>query len=337
VNLDLGRRRFRPLIALGAALLGLGLSTSATFGSTPNLPVVNGKHVFWGLGAASPPSANNLIYHGGLVETVPATYVVFWGPAWQNGFSAQAQGFTYTQATAMTYVKDLLNQYGGTPYAGIQTQFCQNTVSGPDSCAGQPSAQYITNPTGQLKGTWIDPSPVPAAIGTTSLLTNSVDDPIAAEAVKASQHFGYDVNATYLVFTEPGHLATAYGSVYCAYHSETAHTSGRGVRYSFMPYVPEQGAGCGQNFVNTSNDAYGHGYYDGYSVVTMHEVEEAVTDPDNDNGVQDGWNDASGSENGDKCAWTGLKNVTLGSQYFALQPLWSNEANGGTGGCVFTR
>jgi serine protease len=53
--------------------------------------------------------------------------------------------------------------------------------------------------------------------------------------------------------------------------------------------------------------------------------------------VQDGWNDASGSENGDKCAWTGLKNVTLGSQYFALQPLWSNEANGGTGGCVFTR
>jgi len=337
MNYDLGGRRLRPLIAVGAALLALGLSTSATFGSTPNLPVVNGKHVFWGIGAAGPSSTNNLIYHGGLVETTPATYAVFWGPAWQNGFSFTAQGFTYTQASAMTYVSDLLNQYGGTPYAGIQTQFCQNVPTGLTSCAGQPTAQYIANPTGQLKGSWIDPSPVPVAIGTTSLLINSIDDPVAAEAVKASQHFGYDVNATYLVFTEPGHPATAYGSVYCAYHSESAHSTGRGVRYAFMPYVPEQGAGCGQNYVNATNDAYGHGYFDGYSVVAMHEVEEAVTDPDNDNGVQDGWNDASTSENGDKCAWTGLKNVTLGAQYFALQPLWSNEANGGTGGCVFTR
>src|SRR5438132_12517313 len=72
---------------------------------------------------------------------------------------------------------------------------------------------------------------------------------------------------TTLFRTEPGHLATAYGSVYCAYHSESAHSFGHGVRYSFMPYVPEQGAGCGQNFVNTSNDAYVHGYYEGYRVV----------------------------------------------------------------------
>src|SRR3984893_10752009 len=112
----------------------------------------------------------------------------------------------------MTYVTALLNQLGGTPYAGIQTQYCQNIASGLASCAGLPTAQYITNPAGQLKGTWIDPSPVPAAIRTTSLLTNSVDDPVAAEAVKASQHFGDDVNATYLVFTEPGHFATPYGS-----------------------------------------------------------------------------------------------------------------------------
>ena len=326
----------RVLTVVAAGLSALLLSTSTALGSTAQPLVINGKHVFWGLGVAVPTSANNLLYHGGLVETAPATYAVFWGPAWQNGFSFQAQGQTYTQATAMTYVTDLLNKYGGTPYAGIQTQYCQNTAIGSDSCAGVAGAQFVTNPAGQLKGTWIDPSPVPSVIGTTSLATNSVDDPVATEAVKASQHFGYNVNATYIIYTEPGHQATAYGSVYCAYHSETSHPLGsRGVRYAFMPYVPEQGAGCGQNYVNANDDAYGHGYFDGYSVVTMHEVEEAVTDPDNDNGNQDGWNDATGSENGDKCAWTNLQNVTLNGQYFALQPLWSNSANGGQGACAF--
>ena len=135
MNYDFGHGRFRAPIAVGAALLALGLSTSASFGSAPNLPVVNGKHVFWGIGAASPSSTNNLIYHGGLVETTPSTYVVFWGPTWQSGFSFSAQGFTYTQGTAMTYVTDLLNQYGGTPYAGIQAQFCQNIATGLTSCA----------------------------------------------------------------------------------------------------------------------------------------------------------------------------------------------------------
>jgi len=30
-----------------------------------------------------------------------------------------------------------------------------------------------------------------------------------------------------------------------------------------MPYVPEQGSGCGANSVN-QNDAFGNGYLDGY-------------------------------------------------------------------------
>ncbi len=41
-------------------------------------------------------SANNLIYHGGLVETKPAVYIVYWGPEWQKGFSFTDGGFTYT-------------------------------------------------------------------------------------------------------------------------------------------------------------------------------------------------------------------------------------------------
>ena len=302
---------------------------------------VNGKHVMWGAGQGYPAtdqiSANNLIYHGGTVETVPAVYLVYWGTEWQAGFSATHSTFTYTSATVQNYVNSFFSNVGGSPWAGVQTQYCQGIMAPAFSCTGQAGATYITNPNGQLKGTWTDPTPVPANIVATGLASNLTTDPIEAEAIKASQHFGYDQNATYVILTPPGHGATAYDSVYCAYHSETGHSTSPGVRYAFMPYVPEQGAGCGGNSVNKSDDAFGHGYLDGYSIVAGHEYAEAVTDPGNLTGFQDGWNDATTSENGDKCAWTGLQNITLAGQTFAVQPMWSNESNGGQGACAVTR
>lgn len=326
------------LVAGLATLLGaLAANPVAARAGSGLPPVVGGKHVMWGMGQGYPStkeaSANNLIYHGGLVETKPAVYIVYWGTEWQAGFSVQQGSFTYTNGTVENYVNSFFAKVGGTPWAGIQTQYCQNADPG-FSCSGQPYAQYVTNPGHQLKGVWVDPSPVPSEIVTTALAENATNDPIATEAVRAAQHFGYDINATYFILTPPGHGATAYGSVYCAYHAETGHTTGHGVRYAFIPYVPEQGAGCGANSVNSQNDAFGNGYLDGYSIVAGHEYAEAVTDPDNLMGSQDGWNDVSSSETGDKCAWTNLQNIQLGGQEFAVQPLWSNQANGGQGACV---
>ena len=92
------------------------------------------------------------------------------------------------------------------------------------------------------------------------------------------------------------------------------------------------------NFVNPTSDSFGHGVFDGYSIVTGHEYSEAVTDPDNFASDQDGWNDYQGSENGDKCAWYHTQNVTMGSYYFAVQPTWSNEAfDAGKDGCQVSR
>jgi serine protease len=334
------RNRKRLVLALGAAAAALVLNP-ATGSAGSSLPtVVGSKHVMWaggqGYPSAQQASADNMIYHGGLVETVPAVYIVYWGTEWQQGFSFNQGGFTYTNRTVQNYVNTFFATVGGSPWAGIQTQYCQNIDPG-FSCAGQPYAQYVTNPTRQLKGVWVDPTPVPAEIVTTGLVENATDDPIEAEAIKAAKHFGYNVNATYFVMTPPGHGATAYGSVYCAYHAETHHTTGHGVRYSFMPYVPEQGAGCGQNSVNKTNNAFGNGYLDGYSIVAGHEYAEAVTDPDNQMGTQDGWNDITTNENGDKCAWKGLQNINLASHHFAIQPMWSNEANGGKGACAVSR
>jgi hypothetical protein len=301
---------------------------------------VNGKHVMWGMGQGYPStdqvSANNLVYHSGPVETVPAVYIVYWGTEWQTGFSITHGSFTYTSAAIQNYLDTFFTTVGGSPWAGVQTQYCQGIGVG-FSCTGQVGAQSIQNPMSQLKATWVDPSPVPATIVATGLASNAVSDPIQDEAAKAAAHFGYDPNATYFVFTPPNHGATAYGSVYCAYHSETNRLTGTAVRYAFMPFVPEQGANCGANMVNAQDDAFGHGFLDGYSIVAGHEYAEAVTDPGNISGFQDGWNDVTSSENGDKCAWTGLQNITIGGQTFAVQPMWSNEANGGQGACAVTR
>jgi hypothetical protein len=331
--------RVRPLLALIAALVLVFGAATVGRADSPLPVTINGNHMFWSVGAVTAASsevgANNLIYHGGLVEETPAVYVVYWGPTWQSGFSFQHGGYTYTQSTVMNYVQSFFNSVGGSAWAGVQTQYCDNITVG-FSCAGQLTAQYVTNPKHQLKGTWVDPSPIPSDIATTGLAANSEDDAVAQEAEKAAQHFGYDIDATYLILTEPGVGATAYGTVYCAYHNETSHITGHGVRYGFIPYLPDQGSGCGMDSVN-ADDSFGHGYLDGYSIVAGHEYAEAVTDPDNTDNVQDGWNDATTSENGDKCAWTGLQNIKLGGNNFAVQPLWSNEANGGQGACAVSR
>ena len=337
----------QPLRLSRTAVLALALSLSAMVVSSPSLfadglpRTVNGKHVMWaadqGYPSADQVSASNLVYHGGTVQTVPAVFIVYWGTEWEHGFTSSHGAFTYTSATIQNYIDSFFTNVGGSPWAGVQTQYCQGIMAPAFSCTGKLGAQYITNPVGQLKGVWTDPTPVPADIVTTGLVSNFTIDPLEAEAIRAAQHFGYDANATYMIFTPPNHGATGYGSVYCAYHHETGHTTSPGVRYAFIPFVPELGTKCGGNRVNTDDDAFGHGYLDGYSIVAGHEYVEVVTDPGNLNGYQDGWNDATTSENADKCAWAGLQNITLAGQLYAVQPLWSNEANGGQGACVVRR
>ncbi|HKC17048.1 MAG TPA: hypothetical protein VKC11_10110, partial [Steroidobacteraceae bacterium] len=168
----------------------------------------NPKHFFWAPGQPNTPSAsalaNDLIYHGGNVgsgaigvETVPATYLIFWGPDWANGFTTpDANGSTYTSQQLQSYVTSFLGNLGGTSWAAIQDEYCNNVPAGTTSCAVTGGGSYVTNPRKQLKGVWTDPTPVPSNIVTLGLAENLADDPLAAEAIRASAHFGYDPQAT---------------------------------------------------------------------------------------------------------------------------------------------
>jgi hypothetical protein len=350
-------RRCVLTVASTLAIVAGGLGSTAgplAVGTT----LTNPKHFFWAPGQSpqdTPNSlANDLIYHGGNagsgaigVEAKPAVYLVFWGPQWSAGFTTpDTNGTPYSSNTLRTYVRSFFAKVGGSRWAGVQTQYCRNVPVGTTSCAGIAGAQHITNPTGQLKGVWTDRTPVPSDIVTLGLAENLVNDPIATEAQRAAAHFNYNAQATYIILTPPTTVATGQ-PVYCGYHTQTTSIDGVGnpfrIQYAFIPFLnmvwPGLGnTGCGMHNVNATSDAFGNGIFDGYSIVTGHEYAEAVTDPDNFFSDQDGWNDAQGSENGDKCAWLNTQNITLGTHRYAVQPMWSNEAfDAGKDGCVVSR
>ncbi|HEU0026307.1 MAG TPA: hypothetical protein VFQ25_04260 [Ktedonobacterales bacterium] len=252
-----------------------------------------------------------LTYGGGPVETTPSVYIVYWGSQWVSGFSTGG----YTSAQAQTYMQDFFGNVGGSSWNNIDAQYCQGVAVGTINCGS--SGTHITNSVGQLKGVWTDGSNLPKRI---------TQSGIASEAAKAVSHFGFDPNATYMVFTPSGHSMSGFKTQWCAWHSSTS-SGGNTIAYGYIPYIPDAAGNCGMNFVNSTNNSYGNGYFDGFSIVGGHEYAEAQTDPH----PSSGWVDSSGAENGDKCAWSSLStNITLGSHFYAVQPIWSNA----TGGCA---
>jgi len=100
-------------------------------------------------------------------------------------------------------------------------------------------------------------------------------------------------------------------SSFCGYHSHYSY-NGTQIKYAVFPYP--NCAGCSLS---------GKSVADMLTIVTSHEVREAVTDP-GDNGVN-AWYDSAGYEADDKCAWHNLYQMSNGS--FWVQPEYSN---GGT-------
>jgi serine protease len=297
-----------------------------------------------------------------------------WGEngAWPSGTSCSSESisegsFSATLACdpdgAGKYMADFLQQVGGTTWAGTQTQYYDTSSSG--------AQQNITNPTEQLAGIWVDDTnanTLPStnmnnAAGSTNTLTV-----LGQEAQRAVAHFGItDLNDANIVIVQPPGLSdpNALSQGYCAFHDYTypgvagGDYNGiqQGISYTNLPYQLAINSGgtnvCGENAVNSG----AQGKLDGFSIVLGHEMEETVTDPGAEDVASDGthlggWYDTvDGNENGDKCAWVGLDPLTgtgppapvpgaLGDitgnagSTFAVQSLWSNQANAGTGYCA---
>jgi len=249
-----------------------------------------------------PHGSANLFSHGGAIESAAKVYIVYWGPDWGANTAARS------------YIEGFFNGVGGSPWANSTTQYCQGVPSGTVQCGT--AGVHPSNPANELAGVWNDTSAVPTS-------------QISAEASALAAHFGpVDQQADYMVFTPSGHSMNGFQTTWCAWHSSSGNMS-----YSYMPYQPDAGASCGMNFVNPGSS----GYFDGFSIVGGHEYAETITDPY----PNSGWLDSRGAENGDKCAWISsgqgaAANISLGGNSYAVQSLWSNAANSGSGGCVLS-
>lgn len=201
-------------------------------------------------------------------------------------------GWTSDPQKVRPYLNKYLKGIGGSSWLGTVTQYYSK------------SQGNIANPTSQLAGTWNDTSAIP---------TSPTDGQIQAEADKLAAHFGgVNTNASYVVATAHDHNTAGFGSSFCAYHGiTTSH-----VAYTNLPYMPDAGPNCGANIVKAEND--------GVSIVEGHEYAETITDP----GLNAWWDSASGEEIGDLCAWTDITVIKFATGSFAVQPLWSNAANG---------
>jgi hypothetical protein len=128
-----------------------------------------------------------------------------------------------------------------------------------------------------------------------------------------------DPSAVYFIYTSTGagHVS------YCAWHSWGTCSNGAPIQVAYMPNN-DGIAGCDPQDTTT-------GHSEGLASlvnVTSHELSEATTDPRGG-----GWFDASGNENGDKCAWSFNNIVKLSNHsQWKLQMEWSNAAfTAGTG------
>jgi len=121
-----------------------------------------------------------------------------------------------------------------------------------------------------------------------------------------------NANTLYGVYFPSGMKISLQGgtscSAFCGYHSHFTY-NGQLIKYAVFPYT-----NC------RACSLTGKSVADILTIVTSHEIREAVTDS-----LGTAWYDASGYEADDKCAWHNLYQMTNGA--FWVQPEFSN---GGT-------
>lgn len=170
----------------------------------------------------------------------------------------------------------------------------------------------------RLAGTWVDNSSFPES----PLLDSDIQNEVSfAQSVNG---WSSSIHNIFFVFLEAGQdlcfdssFSQCASNAFCAYHS----FFGSNTIYAAMPYAAS--FSCNPGSSPNNDDA------DQTINVTSHEQMEAATDP-----LLNAWFDSSGSEIGDKCAWTfGSLNsigadVTWHGHGYIVQKEWDNARRG---------
>ena len=188
--------------------------------------------------------------------------------------------------------------------------------------------------------TWFAQKTAVAATGSSVGGITQVSDANVSTAINAAITAGYvtspataikaGIKPIYVyIGSNTTRLSSGFGSSYCGWHSYGFLTSSA----TKVPFIAIQDfnstylKSCTSSLIQTLSPN-ADPYVDAMASVLVHEIDEALTDPD----VRSGWFDSRGAENADKCAWTfgtldtspnGAKyNVTYGGKYYLIQRNW---------------
>jgi len=257
-------------------------------------PVANGTAVY-------PPSygSGNLLYHGGRIIANAGFYAIYWNSS-----------VALSTATSLKYTD-------------IQGQIQAFVTNFPDNAAWDNSATDDYEIIGQYGGSNGSPGVALPFIGnfvdSQPTKSNIRDSAIQSylSSVFSTKGVPVSENNIYGIYFPSGMRTMLTGgsscSSFCGYHSHYTYNN-KQIKYAVFPYP--NCAGCSLS---------GKSIADMLTIVSSHEIREAVTDPGDSN--SNAWYDAAGYEADDKCAWHNLYQMTKGG--FWVQPEYSN---GGTSG-----
>jgi hypothetical protein len=234
-----------------------------------------------------------ITHHGGpvMAGTVNA-YVIWYGNWNQTNGSDNPAG--------QQIVRDFLNNIGGSAYFNLNQTYsiAGQNITGAVSLGGE------TTDTGS-RGT--------------RLRDNDIQTIVTAKI--SSGALPYDANGVYFVLTSSNvSEQSGFCTRYCGWHTAATPSVGH-IKYSFVGNANRCLSSCAAQSVGPNGNAG----VDGMISVIVHELEEAVSDPD-----LNAWYDSGGAENADKCAWTfghaqyqtangAWANVHLGSRDYLIQ------------------
>jgi hypothetical protein len=309
-------RKLVAVIVSSAALVaaGFGFAASASAVSVPaghvhlllSRPALSARQSAAGVstGCLSTGSPGclpvPLQYNGGPVEAAGSkNFLIFWEP---TGSTVAAN----YNATLQQFFGDI----GGSSLYGVASQYYQTNGS---------TNQNIAN-SASVGGTWVDTRAYPSGTLQDADVQNEVTKAIAANGWPTG------IGDEYFVYLAKGENECMSGScsfsTFCAYHGN--FTSGSStILYAAMPYAGTDLAGCGiQTGAGTPNGAD----TDAEISIASHELMETVTDP-----MLNAWYDATGSEIGDKCAYTygptsaNGSDIVINSHSYIVQEEFSNS------------
>jgi len=305
------RRAAGVLLLIAGIAAGLVAQTALASGG-PTVPTRHTGGYVPAHGSVVSPyvSPNDLEYHGGPVMRINKTYAIYWQPA---GYSVSANYKTLIDR----YFSDVAAASGAnTNVYSVETQYYDTTG---------PIAYSST-----FGGSVTDTTPFPAngypSCGGPSKCLSDAQLQSEIQSVISKQGWTRNLTTQFFLFT-PNNVGSCDSpgsctyTVFCAYHG---YGSGNLI-YANQPYADHSGCRSGQR---PNGDAA-----DDTINVTSHEHREAI----NDEHLNAWYDDSSGNEGSDLCAWTfgtplggapgAQYNQLINGNPYYLQQEWSNDGS----------